>query len=89
MLRKSVIALAVIISSALAVVLVYPVLGFYFLLPGSYLAQVLPTSWVTPSETGPSEGAFVIFIISFLVWWPMLSAVGCVYFLRKRSAPGA
>jgi hypothetical protein len=94
-LRKIATSLAVIVVSALTLLLVYPLLGlfgygFYFLLPGFYLARILPSSWVNPSEPGPTAGVFVVFAISFLVWWLVLSAIACAcLLLRNRSAGGA
>jgi len=93
-------ALIVICVSAIAVVLVYPLLGlllgdaFVFLLPGFFIGERLPESstpawlqWLLScDDPGPACGAGAVFILSFLFWWPLFSLVGFFCFLRKRGA---
>jgi hypothetical protein len=100
MLRNVRTVLIVICVSAIAVVLVYPLLGllfgdaFVFLLPGFFIGERLPES-ATPAwlqwllscdDPGPACGAGAAFILSFLFWWPLFSLLGSFYVLRKRRA---
>jgi hypothetical protein len=99
MLRNVRTVLIVICVSALAVVLVYPLLGlvlgdaFVFLSPGFFIGNHIPdgsTAWLlrllSCDEPGPACGALAVFILSFLFWWPLVSLLGCFYFLRKGGA---
>jgi len=103
MLRNARTVLIVVCVSAIAVLLMYPLEGLLlgtahiFLLPGFSIGALPESStpawlqWLLScDEPGPACGAWAAFILSFLFWWPLVSLVGSVYFLRKRSAkPGA
>jgi len=95
MFRKVRVVCGVFCVSAIAVVLSYPLLGLAgaadaFLAPGFYLGQLVPEwlvpKWLSNCDAGPACGAFDVFIISFIFWWPLCCVVGCIYFLRRQGA---
>ena len=91
-LKSAIHYLLIVVGAALACLLAYPALGFMgvagvYLAPGFAAAPFVPVAMYSWFDGDPeaSHGTLTVFLVSFLVWWLLLTLATLSIYVSRKS----